>query len=56
MFQKRCLELELWGKDARFGGSVSPVFYTRSGEMTPVPAEFQDPVSNADIPDNIPLR
>ena len=39
------LELELWGKDSRFGGSVSPVFYTRSGEAARIPAEFQEPVS-----------
>lgn len=34
------LELELWGKDARFRGAVCPVFYNRAGEALPVPPEF----------------
>ncbi|HET9281213.1 MAG TPA: hypothetical protein VFR24_04560 [Candidatus Angelobacter sp.] len=35
------LELELWGKDIAFRGSIAPVFYTRSGESAEVPKEFQ---------------
>ena len=35
------LEMELWGKDARFQGTVAPVFYSRSGERLDVPAVFQ---------------
>lgn len=38
------LELELWGKDQAFRGSVSPGFYTRSGEVSTVPASFQEAV------------
>lgn len=34
------LEMELWGKDSAFSGTVSPVFYTRSGEVMPVPTQF----------------
>ena len=33
--------MELWGKDARFRGAASPVFYSRSGEALTVPGEFQ---------------
>jgi len=29
------LEMELWGKDAAFRGTVCPVFYTRSGNVLP---------------------
>ncbi len=36
------LELELWGKDASFRGSVFPVFYTRSGEAITLPNEFHN--------------
>ena len=36
------LEMELWGKDAAFRGSVCPAFYSRSGEALSVPVEFQD--------------
>lgn len=35
------LELELWGKDTAFNGSVAPVFYTRSGEPAELPKQFQ---------------
>lgn len=35
------LELELWGKDIAFRGSIAPVFYTRSGERVEFPREFQ---------------
>lgn len=35
------LEMELWGKDASYRGSVSPVFYSRAGEIVTVPANFQ---------------
>jgi len=36
------LEMELWGKDAAFRGTVCPVFYTRSGERVAVPNHLQD--------------
>jgi hypothetical protein len=36
------LEMELWGKDAASRGTVSPVFYTRSGECVALPNHFQD--------------
>jgi hypothetical protein len=36
------LEMELWGKDAAFRGSVCPVFYTRAGEPVMLPNDFQD--------------
>ena len=36
------LELELWGKDSSFRGSIAPVFYTRSGETAEIPTRFQD--------------
>jgi hypothetical protein len=36
------LEMELWGKDAAFRGTVCPVFYTRSGERVAVPNDLQD--------------
>jgi hypothetical protein len=36
------LEMELWGKDAAFRGTVCPVFYTRAGERAVLPNEFQD--------------
>ena len=36
------LEMELWGKDAAFRGTVRPVFYTRSGERVVLPHDFQD--------------
>lgn len=35
------LEMELWGKDERFRGAVFPAFYTRSGEVMPLPEGFQ---------------
>jgi hypothetical protein len=36
------LEMELWGKDAAFCGTVCPVFYTRAGEHVVLPNAFQD--------------
>jgi len=36
------LEMELWGKDAAFRGTVCPVFYTRAGERVMLPSDFQD--------------
>ena len=36
------LEMELWGKDACYGGSVAPVFFSRAGEIATLPAEFQN--------------
>jgi hypothetical protein len=36
------LEMELWGKDACYGGSVAPMFYSRAGEIAALPAEFQN--------------
>ena len=35
------LEMELWGKDAAFRGTVCPVFYTRSGERVALPNHLQ---------------
>jgi hypothetical protein len=35
------LEMDLWGADAAFRGAVSPVFYTRSGEMAALPNQFE---------------
>jgi hypothetical protein len=35
------IEMELWGKDAAFRGAVSPVFYTRSGEIAVLPKHFE---------------
>ena len=36
------LEMELWGNDEAFCGTVCPVFYTRSGERVVLPNDFQD--------------
>ena len=36
------LEMELWGKDAAFRGTVCPVFYTRSGDRAAVRNDLQD--------------
>src|SRR6202451_171260 len=36
------LEMELWGQDAAFRGTVCPVFYTRAGERVVLPNDFQD--------------
>jgi hypothetical protein len=36
------LEMELWGKDAAYRGSVAPVFFSRAGENATLPAEFQN--------------
>jgi hypothetical protein len=38
------LELELWGKDATFRGSVCPVFYDRGGDPLKLPGAFEDAV------------
>jgi hypothetical protein len=39
------LEMELWGNDCAFRGTVCPVFYTRSGEDAALPQEFQHAVT-----------
>lgn len=39
------LEMELWGNDLAFRGTVSPVFYTRSGEVMPLPTQFHRAVA-----------
>lgn len=39
------LEMELWGKDAGFCGTVRPVFYSRSGESIRIPSEFEEAVA-----------
>jgi hypothetical protein len=36
------LEMELWGKDAAFRGSVCPVFYSRAGEHVVLPHPLLD--------------
>ncbi|HEV2398070.1 MAG TPA: hypothetical protein VGS27_14075 [Candidatus Sulfotelmatobacter sp.] len=36
------LEMELWGNDVAFRGTVCPVFYTRAGERIVLPNDFQD--------------
>jgi hypothetical protein len=36
------LEMELWGNDVAFRGSVCPVFYTRAGERILLPNDFPD--------------
>lgn len=38
------LEMDLSSKDAEFRGTVSPVFYSRSGEAASLPIQFQDSV------------
>lgn len=35
------LEMELWGKDEKFRGFVFPAFYTRAGEVMPLPEPLQ---------------
>jgi hypothetical protein len=40
------LEMELWGKDSGLRGAVSPVFYTRSGEIATLPTNFQRAVAH----------
>ncbi len=35
------LEMELWGKDEQFRGSVFPAFYTRAGDVMPLPEALQ---------------
>jgi hypothetical protein len=39
------LEMELWGKDSGFRGTLCPVFYTRAGESAALREAFQSPVS-----------
>lgn len=41
------LELELWGKDAAFRGSVCPLFYDRGGDPLKLPDAFEDAVRRA---------
>jgi hypothetical protein len=36
------LEMELWGTDGAFRGTVCPVFYTRAGERVVLPNDLQD--------------
>ncbi|HEX4785189.1 MAG TPA: hypothetical protein VH350_12660 [Candidatus Sulfotelmatobacter sp.] len=36
------LEMELWGNDVAFRGTVCPVFYTRAGERIVLANDFQD--------------
>jgi hypothetical protein len=38
------LEMELWGKDGLFRGTVCPAFFSRGGEALPVPHDFHDAV------------
>lgn len=35
------LEMELWAKDEQFRGFVCPAFYTRAGEVMPLPENLQ---------------
>jgi hypothetical protein len=42
--RRGCLEMELWGKDSSFRGTVSPIFFSRGGEPIALPNEFQDAV------------
>jgi hypothetical protein len=39
------LEMELWGKDSGFRGTLCPVFYTRAGESATLPEAFQSAVA-----------
>lgn len=39
------LEMELWGNDVAFRGTVCPVFYTRAGESVLLPNALQDAVT-----------
>jgi hypothetical protein len=39
------LEMDIWGKDTVFRGSVCPVFYSRSGEIALLPTQFQAAVA-----------
>src|SRR5260370_8704946 len=36
------LEMELWGKDVAFRGTVCPVFYTRAGERVAFPNDLHE--------------
>jgi hypothetical protein len=36
------LEMELWGKDVAFRGTVCPIFSTRAGERAVLPNDFQN--------------
>jgi hypothetical protein len=38
------LEMELYGADSAYRGIVAPIFYSRAGERSAVPAHFQDAV------------
>jgi hypothetical protein len=40
--RRGALEMELWGKDAAYRGSIAPVFYSRAGEIAAVPADFEN--------------
>ena len=40
------LEMELWGKDCDFRGTVCPAFYTRSGESVTLPEMLQPTVAS----------
>ena len=44
------LEMESWGKDAAFRGTVCPVFYTRAGERVVLPNNFQDAATESRLP------
>lgn len=35
------LEMKLWNEDMEFRGAISPVFYSRSGEILEVPPQFR---------------
>ena len=39
------LEMELWGKDASYRGSVAPIFYSRAGEILEIPTHFENAVA-----------
>ena len=43
------LEMELWGKDERFRGTVCPAFYTRSGEVLALPHILQAAVARMTV-------
>ena len=39
------LEMDLCNEEARFRGAVSPVFFSRSGELIEIPVAFRHPVT-----------
>ena len=41
------LEQELWGKDSRLRGFVTPIFYSRSGEEISAPDQYHDVIVRA---------